>query len=266
MYLIPLPIVLLLIVTAALFAYIYKGSEASNSLLMLIRRIGLVKYYWKFVTFYSLLLCVVYYLTFKYVPSTEQGKALDFIGQIAAIVFAIFIGWFAFLEVKRSTLKEGVERANQYFTSNRSLQRARQLYEEYCDFEQTDFFRLTELLEIYLVLGSYEKAFEERFARLKKNVKDDWEGFMPLYLECTKHLFKEEIKSAENKLKEMVDYAAKNPEALGTLSWDFRDIKKAAAYKKFTDDREAKKLFDRMILYLSNDAAVKVDFEKHKFL
>ena len=74
------------------------------------------------------------------VIEANLSRSLDFVGQIATFIFAAFIGWFAFFEAKRNSLKEGIKEAHEYFTGHISLHRAKKLYEEYCDFEQSNFF------------------------------------------------------------------------------------------------------------------------------
>jgi tetratricopeptide (TPR) repeat protein len=185
------------------------------------------------------------------------------LGQSLTLVFAIFVGYFAFLQVVESRLDKLKERAKSEL-SERSYRRAIQYYEEAYKISPKDVSILADLLELYLILENYSN-FDEKIIQLQRISIEEKEKVTLLYLEATKFLLKQHLQEAKERISKLVQFIEKHPIVLTHFNWDFSDIQDSEVYKKING--EAKIIFENLIKYLSkkmpNDQ--KSDFEQGNY-
>lgn len=216
----------------------------------------LIKKYWIFVVPFILVSIIVYTLVIYLSPKESLGNNLTILNQATTLIFAIFVGYFAFQQVIEYRLDKLKEQANLYFKQPSYL-RAIQYYEEAYAIDPKDFSLLAELLEVYLCIGEFKK-FDEKIGRLEKLIVEDYEKSTVAYLKVCEHLLKQDLGSVKTELKSYIDLVQKNPEVLERFRWDFSDICKCDSYKNLEGDVKA--IFDNLVSYLNK----KLDEDKKK--
>lgn len=224
----------------------------------------LIKKYWVFVIPFTLVSLLVYALVVFLSPPENLGNNLTLLNQATTLLFAIFVGYFAFQQVVEYKLDKLKGQANLYFKQPSYL-RAIQYYEEAYSINPKDFSLLAELLEVYLCIGEFKK-FDEKIGRLEKLIVEDYEKSTAAYLKICEHLFKQDLGSAKTELKSYIDLVQKDPEVLEQFRWDFLDIRKCDLCKKL--DGEVKAIFDNLVSYFNKnlDADRKKRFEIGDYL
>lgn len=216
----------------------------------------LIKKYWVFVAPFTLLSLIIYILVLFLSPRESLDTNLTLLNQASTLLFAIFVGYFAFQQVVEYKLDKFKEQANMYFKQPSYL-RAIQYYEEAYFINPKDFSLVAELLEVYLCVGEYRK-FDEKISWLQRLVIEAYEKSTVAYLKICQHLFKQDLGSAKTELKNYIDLVQKDPEVLVQFRWDFSDIRKCELCKKL--DGDVKTIFDNLIMYLNKN----LDEEKKK--
>lgn len=216
----------------------------------------LIKKYWIFVVPFTLVSLMTYSLVIFLSPPENLETNLTLLNQVATLLFAIFVGYFAFQQVVENRLDKLKEQANLYFKQPSYL-RAIQYYEEAYSINPKDFSLLAELLEVYLCIGEFKK-FDEKIGRLEKLIVEDYEKSTVAYLKVCEHLFKQDLGSAKTELKSYIDLVQKDPEVLEQFRWDLSDIRKCDLCKEL--DGDVKTIFENLVNYLHKN----LDEEKKK--
>lgn len=224
----------------------------------------LIKKYWIFVVPFILVSIIVYTLVIYLSPKENLSNNLTILNQATTLMFAIFVGYFAFQQVIEYRLDKLKEQAILYFKQPSYL-RAIQYYEEAYAIDPKDFSLLAELLEVYLCIGEFKK-FDEKIGRLEKLIVEDYEKSTVAYLKVCEHLFKQDLGSAKTELKSYIDLVQKDPEVLEQFRWDFSDIRKCDLCKEL--DGDVKTIFENLVNYMHKnlDEEKKKRFETEDYL
>lgn len=216
----------------------------------------LIKKYWVFVVPFIVTSLIAYILVINLSSREHLSNNIAILNQATTLVFAIFVGYFAFQQVIEYRLEKLKEQGYNYF-KRKSYLRAIQYYEEAYAINPKDFSLLAELLEVYLCLGDFRK-FDEKINQLEKLVVEDYERSTIAYLRACKLLFKQDLGSAKTEIKSYIELLAKKPSTILLFRWDFSDIHLCDLYLKL--DGEAKTIFDNFVGYLNKN----FDEEKKK--
>lgn len=214
-----------LVVLGGLFALLLR-SPFKKTWKWFLNRAPLIKRYWLFVVPFFIGVIIVYYLLYKYSLSEQLGNNLSIAGQLIALIFAIFVGYLAFLQVNISRV-DALKSSAREELKDGAYPRAVKLYEELFSINSKDFYALSELLEVYLIQKDHV-SFSEKIDFLRKNSLSDKEKKVVLYLEFSFQLFQSGPEAATTKAEEMVTKFSKTQK---NIFWDFDDIKKSDMYK-----------------------------------
>ncbi len=195
---------------------------------------------------FCLLVFVAYVLTFYYVPGQYLDSAVNTVGQIATLTFAIFVGWVAFIQVAEFRLEKQKTSAHDYFSEG-SHKRARELYESVYYADPKDFINLAELMELYVI--TQNDRFEKHVDALEDCTLEEDEILIVYYLKIARHLLKSDIGSARGQLKECLDFIKSNRRSLSQFGWSFEELKGSEQYLQLGGD--SKKILDNLIAHLS---------------
>lgn len=205
-----------------------------------------IRKYWIFVVLFLISISVAYILVFKLSSNKESlNISINILGQIASLIFAIFVGYFAFLQVIENRVDKLKEDGLRHF-KERAYPRATKIYEEIHSISPGNFNILADLLELYLIQRDFDK-FDKKITLLEKESLDKKDDLMVLYLKIAKNLVKEHIADVRNDIDALVELRRKHKGIL--IGWDFNDIKTSECYPKTGD---AKLIFDNLISYLTN--------------
>lgn len=239
--------ILLLVLVFGLIIGIVIKKPAKKLILKFHTKALLMKDYWKFVLPFFTITVIAYVLTIRLSDEVHLNLYVSVLSHFVALVFSIFVGYFAFLQVFENRLDKYKEQGYKCI-KDKSFARAKGYYEKAHTIDPTDFPALCNLLEIYLMLGEYSK-FNEKIAILEKEAIAPQEETIAHYLKITKYLFQEDLGEAKSLLSDLVSMVKDKPESLVAFSWDFSDIVQAEPYKKLEGD--CKKTIDNLRKYLN---------------
>jgi len=217
----------------------------------------IIRRYWSFVVPFTMFIVIIYWLVLKYSAIENTQNYLSIAGQLSALIFAIFIGYFAFLQLVENRIG-GLKMEGFNYFKRKSYARAIKTYEEILAIDTKNFYSLSEIMELYLIQKDFRK-FDEKNYLLDKNVLDRNDFLIIFYLRISRHLLKQHLEEAKEELKKLVDFRKANRDA--TMIWDFSDIKNSPAYIGMPGG-EAKNIFDNMVRYLYGGFSPE---EKEKF-
>lgn len=208
----------------------------------------LIKTYWLFSLVFSLLAIIAYIVVLKYSPPDKVDIYTGVVSNSLTLIFAIFVGYFAFSAVTESRLDKFVEQANDYIAA-KDYQRAIQQYEEAQKINSKQPSVLMNLLEAYLITKNVLK-FDDIYPLLDKIALDGKEKLISFYLQAVRYLLTQNMEQAKEKLGNCIQYINSNPDSLARLAWNFTDIKNGY-YKQLEKDADSKIIMDNFIKYLS---------------
>ena len=211
-----------------------------------VSRTPIIRRYWSFVLIFCVILLVTYLLVFKYSPKSEIEIYLNVISPVATLVFAIFIGYFAFLQLVESRMTTLKQEGFNYL-KQKGYARAVKIYEQVASIDVKNFYNMAELLEIYLFQKDFTK-FDEKISLLRKNTLDERDSLILFYLKISRYLLKENLLEAKEEINKLIIFSKKNPRFFNI--WDFSDMRSSATYTNLSDG-EVKKILDNLIQYLS---------------
>lgn len=191
----------------------------------------------------------------------ERIENISNLLQLLTLVFGIFVGYYAFLQVAESRFEKLKESANDYLSVN-SLLRARQVYEEAHKIKPLDIIVLENLEELYLLEENYAK-FDETFPLMEKSCVELDEQLAKHYLLALKGLL--ELGST-NGIRNCLNFVRENPEALRRFTWNFQQLKHSKVYEKTTGDTRT--ILDNFAQYLGKSLSEerKILFETSNYL
>ncbi len=219
----------------------------------------LIKSYWKISIIILILSIILHILNYLYSPNNIKQLFFEAINFYSGLMFAIFVGYFAFSQLQLNRLDKLVEEAYDELRSQ-SYARAEKLYKEALLIEPFNYTVVCNLTELSLFVKDNE-LFDDMIYRLEKCIIEDEEKLVCFYLRIAKALLKQDLGLAKIQISEMVKYIINNPNALVTFKWDFRDMQKSEAYKQING--ESKEIFDTLIKYLQKDLP---EEDKQKFI
>lgn len=211
-----------------------------------------LKSYWTFSLIFMICCAIAYWVIFRYSPQSNLGANLNILANVSTLIFAIFVGYFAFAAVAENRLDKFKERGNNYIVTS-DFKRAIQEYDEARKINPRDPYVLTNLLEACLVDGNISK-FDELFPLYKKIAFDGKEKLIAFYLEIAKDLLTQNLAPAKEKLAKCLEYIKSQPDSLARLIWSFREIRDVSGqYGKLTNGEDPKIILDNFITYLSKE-------------
>lgn len=223
-----------------------------------------IRKYWFFVVVFCFIVVISYILIFIKSDNNEQlNTNLTILGQVSALIFAIFVGYFAFLQVVENRIGKLKEDGFRYF-KEKAYSRATKIYEEVHSIDTTNFNNLAELLELYIIQKDFEK-FNKKIVVLEGNILDKKDKLILLYLQIIFELIKEHISEAKEKIALLVEFQKLNRDV--RINWDFSDIKMCSVYLSLGNS-DTKKYFDNSIKYLIQGMSEeeKIKFENGDYL
>lgn len=221
----------------------------------------IIRKYWTFVIPFSFTLCITYILIFKYASQSNISNYLSVFGQIAALIFAVFIGYFSFLQLVESRVTNLRLEGYDYF-KRKSYRRAIEIYEQVVSIKPKDFYSFAELVELYLANKDFLN-FDKKIILLEKNVLDPRDSLIIFYFKIARNLLVERLGDAREQIDSLIVFKRENPNLF--FAWDFEDIKNAQTYIELSDG-DAKRIFDNVIKYfIGMPDDEKTRFEKGDF-
>lgn len=248
--------ILSMLVGAFLYAFNYKRTKAIFNLYN--NKAPLIKKYWLFTIPFLVCSIIIFVVILKFSSEDKTSLNISIAGQGLTLIFAIYVGYLAFLQLVENRLDKLKELGDSYLIQ-KSYLRAIEYYQEAFKIKPTDYSVLANLLELYLI-GQNFSNFEERLPLLEKNAIEEHEKIIPLYLKAVKSLFKQYITDAKEEIKDCLDFIKKHPNSLEHLIWNFDDIRSSPVYKAL--EGETKIIMDNFIRYLQRELN---DEEKKKF-
>ncbi len=231
------------------FLYGFNQSGIKNVYKRFSNRAPLIKRYWLFVVPFFILSVLLFFLLLKYSPANMVSTYTTILSQFLTLIFAIFIGYFAFLQLIENRADKLHELGDNYLRE-KSYLRAISYYKEAHSIDSKDFSILANLAELYLIIQDFI-SFEEKLDLLNKSVIENSEKIIPLYLKATEYLLKQHKLNATEEINRCVNFIKKCPNALIHFSWNFSDVKNSPAYLIL--DGELKDIMDNFIKYLSKE-------------
>ena len=202
------------------------------------------------VTFFALL-ATAYVFIFKFTEEAHHELYVNILGQTSTLVFAIFVGWYAFIEVVRSQAEKMSEKAHGYYIGGYH-KRAATFFENSFNSNPHDFNNLCELLELYIISND-ERGVSSKMPYLEKIAVEDNEKLIVLFLKTAHLLLKEDLGSANLLIRETINYITRDGHHNPILNWSFKEITNSKRYKRLADDAEAKQKMNNFIKFLGNE-------------
>jgi tetratricopeptide (TPR) repeat protein len=218
----------------------------------------LIKRYWMFVIPFSIISALLFYIIFKYSDANNVSIYTSLLGQILTLVFAIYAGYLAFLQLIENRFDKLVERGDNYLFEEH-YNRALESYQEAHKINPRDFNVLANMTEIYLI-SQDRNRFDEGLEGLARIIKENSEKLCLFYLKVARFILIEDMGSAKRELGSCINFVKNCPDALSHFLWNFKDIKNCAKYKLLQG--EAKETMDNLISYLQKSLN---DDQKNKF-
>lgn len=219
----------------------------------------LIKKYWLFVITFILISFTSYWIIINYSPSDKVDRYLSILNTWETIIFAIFIGYFAFTQLVESRVDKLQEQAYSYLRS-KSYKRSITFYEQLYSINPKDPNFLPNLLEVYLLNKQYDK-FSQKLPRLSGILIEDRDKYVLFYLIALRYLLEQNLGTAKESIYESIAYSKDHVDSLESFSWDFSDLCNSDIYNRLTG--EAKTLLDNFIKFLGRRLT---EEEKNKFL
>ncbi len=207
----------------------------------------LIKKYWTFVFIFVIVSILIYALILVYIPTGNQSLTISIYNNVLALVFAIFVGYFAFLQVVENRRDKLREEADRYLQIEKNYPRAIDIYEKCLAINADDFDAWANLLELYLITGRYD-TYNEKINIAKDKKKYSENELVYLYLLFANDLMKEDIGNAKRHIGEIVTYVRDNPSSLSQFRWGFEEVKSSAKFISLNIN--TKKMYTNLADYL----------------
>jgi hypothetical protein len=207
-------------------------------------RAPLIKRYWKLVIPLVGLTAISYVAIYMFAYS-EANIAL--VGQISGLILAIIAGYIAFTELGESRFDKLEDSGMEEFREMR-LKSARLKLEEAHAIKPKDLTVLSNLLELYIIEGVYEK-FDGKVSHYRRSIIEETDELTILYLLALKELVQDHPKDAKEKIKDIIQYVTLHSRARDTFGWNNKELKQSETYKSLSTD--TKTLADNVLAYIN---------------
>ena len=177
-------------------------------------RAPIIKKYWAFIIPYVILNIVAYVLVTIY---SYNDISFNILGQISAMILAIFIGNIAFAEFGESKFDKLTESA---LSAGRRYEftTAKNKYEEANSLKPKDPNLLGNLLEVYLMLGLFDE-FDTKIRMHEKYAIEIGDKLANTYLSTLRSLAAEHMRDARNKIQKTIEFTNENPTSRERFNW-----------------------------------------------
>ena len=210
---------------------------------VLFNKTTLIKKYWKFVISFLTISIISGIIVYLYTENTTTNLML--LTQVLTLIFAIFVGYFAFQQVSENRLDRLKEQGHLHLRRLEYL-RAIKSFEEAFLASPKNFNILANLQECYIIVQD-TKNFNEKKELIEKIIIEDREKIIFYYLKSTDYLIKQDLGKAKEELAECIKFIGSS-NLLLLSGWNFSDITKSDSYKNLSG--ESKKILDNLISYL----------------
>jgi hypothetical protein len=206
-------------------------------------RAPLIKKYWLFVVPFMLLNAIGYAVIGAWFYNEIN---FTIFGQVSATIFAVFVGYIAFSEFGESKFEKLIEAAvmslnRQEFTS------AKMKFEEAHAIKPKDTDIIADLLELYLILGMYDK-FDNKVDSYIKFSVESRNQLTYQFLLALRSLSVEHIREARERIKATVDTVNKTPNIREGFIWSLDEYIASDAYRVLTTNTQ--KIISNYFAYL----------------
>lgn len=206
---------------------------------------------------FSLIILAIpsYILVFHLSNDLSLDRNLSLLNTIVTLIFAVFIGYYAFVQVAENRAEKNLETGRNLLHRMQQYVKAMYYYELAIRFKINDFNTTAELLELYLVNSEDEKfaSLLTRFeSKSKKYFLDKYDNVIIFYLKITKEIFDGNIRKAESLIREAIKYIQDHPGSIKPGLWGFEEIKAAGRYAELGSATDSKKYIDNFILFITN--------------
>lgn len=213
--------------------------------------------FWWTVLILIILSTVSYVVIFQLsINEISLDRNISMANTIITLVFAIFIGYYAFLQVAENRAERNLEQGKNLLSQNSpQFVKAMYYYELAMKFKLNDFSSVAELLEIYLANNETEK-FTDLFKKIQnkkyQSIIDKYDNLIIFYLKIAKECFEGNVSKAKNIISEAIKYVQHNPNSINPTLWNFRELKTSEPYKNLEVNSDRKKYIDNFILFITN--------------
>jgi tetratricopeptide (TPR) repeat protein len=223
-----------------------------------------LKSYWKFIIIFGLSSTIGYILIYYLFDRSNFGLIFSVYGQILSLLFAVFVGYYAFKQVVENR-REKLKERGYIHIRHRNYARAIDYLEQVVKISYDDHEALANLLELYIIVKNFEN-FDNKIDDLLESAISKSEKISYHYLKALRRLVEENIGKAKENIGKTVDYIRNNPSSLGAFSWNFNDIKESHVYYQL--EGETKYILDNFIKYLDQTMSDddKIIFEEGDYL
>lgn len=211
------------------------------------RQTQTIQSYWRFIVVYALAFCGAYILTYHFSTATWRELNISILNQVTAMIFAIFVGYYAFLQVVESRADRLLQDSDQAIAQNNPI-RAQKILEEADKIRPGSYRILSNLCELYLISDN-EGSFNERWPDLDRSAEDVSEKIVALQLDTLRYLLKGHLRDATAAMTRCLDFCKSQPN--WRLYWQFRELKASKPYSALKSD--FKSMTDNFISYLEKN-------------
>lgn len=232
----------LIFIGAILVAVLNKPTRALIAIFK--ERAPLVKKYWQLVVPLVMLTIGAYIITYLYV---KTEVFYEIIGQVSGLALGIIAGYIAFTELGENRFEKLQDSGMDEFRALR-FKSAQVKLEEAHRIKSRDVGLLGNLMELYIILGHYEK-FDSKIAHYQRIAVEEAEELVLLYLIALKEAVRDRPKDTKIKIKDVIQYVTNHPHARDTLGWSDNELVKCEDYKLLST--ESKDLAKNTLYYVT---------------
>lgn len=233
----------LLVLGATLFGFLKKPMGKLFSLFK--ERAPLVKKYWQLVIPLVIVTAIAYVLVYFY---ANNEIAFDLVGQTSGLALGIIAGYIAFSELGENRFEKLQDTGMDEFRALR-FKSAQLKLEEAHRIKPKDVSVLANLMELYVIIGLYEK-FDNKVVHYRRVAIEEAEELTLLYLIAFKEAVRDRPKDAKAKIKDITTYVSNHPHARDTLGWGDGEFVESEVYKLLSS--ESRQLAKNCLNYVTN--------------
>ena len=164
---------------------------------------SLIRQYWKFIiVFSSIFVLTLGIIIVKIQDKNDLYSILNLVIQIATLVFAIFVGYLAFVQVIENRFEKLRNRGKDEL-DGKKYKRAIQNWEQAHLIKRKDSDTLADLLETYLIVKNFRK-FDEKIKELEKLIVEESDSVTFHYLRAARYLLVENLGEAKERINQFI--------------------------------------------------------------